>query len=260
MKNAADFRSIARDALGGRWIIALLVGLVASILGGIGSSGPEFKINFDVSGGGADLNFMFGNQTIFSTNGGLNPNLQVFLAGSVFVIVLIALAIAVLYFVLGSFVGVGYARFNLDLVDHMETGFEALFSYVSHWKTTAAAKFLRGIYTFLWGLLFIIPGIMASYSYAMTDFILSEHPELTASEAIAKSKEMMYGNRIRLFCLDFSFIGWAILCAFTFGIGNLWLTPYIQAAKAAFYREVSGTEYKKRGYDYEEHLYEGEVI
>lgn len=76
----------------------------------------------------------------------------------------------------------------------------------------------------------------------MTGYILAEHPELTASEAIASSKEMMSGNRFRLFCLHLSFIGWAILCAFTFGIGNLWLSPYRQAAAAAFYREISGTE------------------
>ena len=91
--------------------------------------------------------------------------------------------------------------------------------------------------------LFIIPGIVATYSYAMTEFILAEHPELTASEAIAQSKEMMTGNRWRLFCLHISFIGWDILCAFTLGIGNLWLRPYKQAANAAFYREISGTGY-----------------
>ena len=96
---------------------------------------------------------------------------------------------------------------------------------------------------FLWSLLFVIPGIVAGYSYAMTGYILAEHPELTASEAIEQSKQMMSGNRFRLFCLQFSFIGWDLLCALTLGIGNLWLRPYKQAAEAAFYREVSGTEH-----------------
>ena len=91
-------------------------------------------------------------------------------------------------------------------------------------------------------MLFIIPGIIANYSYAMTGFILAEYPEMTAGEAIERSKEMMDGNRFRLFCLQLSFIGWSILCSFTFGIGNLWLRPYRQAATAAFYREISGTE------------------
>ena len=89
-------------------------------------------------------------------------------------------------------------------------------------------------------LLLIIPGIMASYSYAMTGYILAEHPELTAGEAIAQSKAMMAGNRWRLFCLQFSFIGWDILCALTLGIGNLALRPYRHAAEAAFYRELCG--------------------
>ena len=89
----------------------------------------------------------------------------------------------------------------------------------------------------------MIPGIIAGYSYAMTEYILAEHPELTASEAIARSKAMMSGNRWRLFCMQLSFIGWDILSAMlTFGIGGLWLTPYKQAATAAFYREITGTE------------------
>ena len=99
---------------------------------------------------------------------------------------------------------------------------------------------LQAVYIFLWTLLLIIPGIMASYSYAMTGYILAEHPELTAGEAIAQSKAMMAGNRWRLFCLQFSFIGWDILCALTLGIGNLALRPYEMAAIAAFYREISG--------------------
>ena len=86
----------------------------------------------------------------------------------------------------------------------------------------------------------IIPGIIATYSYAMTEFILAENPDLTASEAIARSKEMMSGNRWRLFCLHFSFIGWDILSSLTLGIGNMWLRPYKQAANAAFYREITG--------------------
>ena len=102
-----------------------------------------------------------------------------------------------------------------------------------------AKEALRG----KWGIA-VIAGLIASYSYAMIGYILAEHPELTASEAIARSKEMMSGNSFRLFCLHLNFIGWAILCAFTFGIGNLWLTPYRQAAASAFYREVSGTERK----------------
>ena len=89
----------------------------------------------------------------------------------------------------------------------------------------------------------MIPGIIASYRYAMTPYILLENPGMTANEAIKKSKELMQGNKWRLFCLQFSFIGWSILCVFTLGIGFLWLVPYMEAANAAFYREISAEKY-----------------
>ncbi len=241
MKYAADFRQIARDALSGKWTIAVLVGLVAMLLGGAGSGGPELKLNID--GSGAHANFEFAGQTIYSIGGGLNSDIGAFLVGSAIYIIIAAVVMAVVYFVLGSIISVGYARFNLDLADRGNPAFETLFGYFSYWKTAAVSKLLQSVYVLLWSLLFIIPGILAAYSYAMTEFILAENPDLTASEAIAQSKEMMYGNRWRLFCLHFSFIGWDILSSLTLGIGNLWLRPYKQAANAAFYREISGSGY-----------------
>lgn len=240
MRSAKDFRSIAREVLNGRWTIAVLVGLVAALLGAVEGMSPEIKFNIDASSANASV--QFAGQTIFSTGGGLHSGIGTFLAGAVAYIVIAALIIGVLYFILGSVITLGYARFNLNLVDRMEGSFENLFSYFAYWKTAAAARILQGIYVLLWSLLLVIPGIIASFSYAMTEYILADHPELSASEAISRSKEMMEGNKWRLFCLEFSFIGWNILSAFTLGIGNLWLTPYKQAATAAFYREVSGTE------------------
>ena len=241
MKVAEDFRYIAREALRGKWGIAVIAGLIASLLGALGSDGPEVKLNVDMSEG-ANVSFEYAGQTILSTSGGINDQLSAVLIGSAIYIAIAAILLAAVYFVLGSVIEAGYARFNMDLVDRTEAKIETLFTYFYNWKTTAATRFLKTLYCFLWSLLFIIPGIIASYSYAMTGYILADHPELTASEAIERSKEMMSGNRFRLFCLHLSFIGWAILCAFTFGIGNLWLNPYRQASVAAFYREVSGTE------------------
>lgn len=213
-----------------------------SVLGAVASNGPEIKFNFNDNG--ANVGLEFAGQQIYTSSGGWNEAMTSFLVSSAAFIILAALVMAVVYFVLGSVVGVGYSRFNLDLADRQkEPEIGTLFGYFKHWKTTAAASFLQGLYVFLWSLLFIIPGIVAGYSYAMTNYILAENPELTASEAIEQSKQMMTGNRWRLFCLQFSFIGWSILCALTLGIGNLWLRPYEQAATAAFYREVSGTEY-----------------
>ena len=68
---------------------------------------------------------------------------------------------------------------------------------------------------------------------------LAEHPDMAPGEVMKGSKAMMEGNRWRLFCLQFSFIGWMLLSSLTFGLGNLALRPYQEAAYAAFYREVS---------------------
>lgn len=240
---AADFRKIARDALAGKWTIAVIACLIASLLGAVASEGPE--INFNINTSGPVISLKYGDYQIFPSNGGFNEGLSsgFFIRNASF-IVLAAIVMVVVFFILGSIIGVGYSRFNLDLVDRQkEPEIGTLFNYFSNWKTAAAAGALQVLLIFLWSLLLIIPGIIASYSYAMTRYILAEHPELTAGEALNRSKEIMYGNRWRLFCLEFSFIGWNILAALTFGIGNLWLNPYKQAATAAFYREVYSDAY-----------------
>ena len=100
------------------------------------------------------------------------------------------------------------------------------------------ALFLVNLFTFLWALLLIIPGIMKAFSYALTPYILLDEPELTARQAITRSCEIMEGRRWKLFCLYLSFIGWGILSLLTFGIGFLWLVPYMNASVAAFYEDA----------------------
>ena len=97
---------------------------------------------------------------------------------------------------------------------------------------------LMMIFISLWSLLLIIPGIIKAFSYAMTPFILEENPELSANEAIDRSRAMMRGHKFDLFWMYLSFIGWGLLCILTFGIGFLWLAPYIATTQAAFYEEV----------------------
>ena len=100
------------------------------------------------------------------------------------------------------------------------------------------ALFLVNLFTFLWTLLLIIPGIIKAFSYALTPYIIMDEPELTAKQAITRSCEIMQGRRWKLFCLYLSFIGWGILCLLTFGIGFLWLVPYMNASIAAFYEDA----------------------
>ena len=234
MKLAFDFRKTARQALAGKWWLALVTGLIASVLGGVAQSGPQIKLELGSESG---MNIKFLGQ-----NFALDSRIVSFIASAAVIIALVALVFGVAYFIIGSFVAVGYAQFNLDLVDGKDAEPGTLFSHYKNWASSSASRLLRILYVFLWSLLFVIPGIIASYSYAMTDYILAETPGISASNAIAKSKAMMSGNKWRLFCLHFSFIGWDILASITFGIGYLWLTPYKQAAIAAFYRDVYAIE------------------
>lgn len=140
--------------------------------------------------------------------------------------------------VIGGVIQLGYAIFLLKQHDGQNPEFNDVFSQFDRFGAGFAQKFLRELYTALWTLLLIIPGIVASYSYAMTPYILAENPNLTANEAIARSKEMMNGYKGDLFMLHLTFIGWDLLAALTLNIGYLWLNPYKNAADAAFYREL----------------------
>lgn len=97
---------------------------------------------------------------------------------------------------------------------------------------------LQYIYTVLWSLLLIIPGIIKSYSYSMTFYILKDNPELKNNAAIEKSMQMMSGHKMDLFLLHLSFIGWAILSCITMGIGFIFLIPYMYTAQAHFYEDL----------------------
>lgn len=97
---------------------------------------------------------------------------------------------------------------------------------------------LSSVYQFLWALLLIVPGIIKGYSYALTPYLLKDHPELKFNAAIEESMRLMSGNKMRLFLLDLSFIGWFLLGLITFGIAFLWITPYWNTARAAFYEDL----------------------
>lgn len=114
----------------------------------------------------------------------------------------------------------------------------ALFAPFKQYARTVGAVLLVFVYTLLWTLLLVIPGIIKAYSYSMTFYILCENPEMTAGDAITASQKMMDGHKMDLFLLSLSFIGWAILASITFGIGYLWLIPYIYTAYAAFYETL----------------------
>lgn len=96
-------------------------------------------------------------------------------------------------------------------------------------------NFLVGLFTFLWSLLFVIPGIVKSISYSMSMYILAENKEKPALECINESKSMTYGYKMDLFVLSLSFIGWILLGVITFGIALIWVVPYMNATFANVY-------------------------
>ena len=259
MKYAADFRADARDALRGRWPVAILTGFVASLIGA----------NIATGGGGSSNN----------NNDSTGAVIRDFQATEFWLqfrtLIIAAIVVLVIWLIITIVIGgagkLGYATFNLKLVDNKDVALADLFSQFHRLGDGFCMNFLMGLYTLLWTLLFIIPGLIKTYSYAMTPYILAENPGMTATDAITESRRIMDGNKWRLFCLGFSFIGWGLLCAaptlIALGIvsgiavetqslavflwlvpasipsfiGSLFLTPYQEAAYAAFYRDVSGT-------------------
>lgn len=141
-------------------------------------------------------------------------------------------------FFIGLPIGYGFAIVMLGVFRGKDVDFGVLFEGFQDYGRIFVTKLLQMVYTFLWSLLLVIPGIIKGYSYAMTDFILKEDPEMKNNAAIEKSMAMMEGNKMKLFLLDLSFIGWAILSIITFGIGFFFLQPYIVVARAAFYEDL----------------------
>ena len=94
------------------------------------------------------------------------------------------------------------------------------------------------IFTTLWSLLFVIPGIVKSYAYSMAYFIKIDNPDYTWKQCIDESKNITRGHKWELFVLDLSFIGWLIVGSLVLGVGELWVAPYISTSRAIFYDNI----------------------
>lgn len=143
---------------------------------------------------------------------------------------------------IGLPIAYGIAIVMLGVYRGKDIDFGVLFEGFQDYSRIFVTKLLQAIYTLLWSLLLVIPGIIKSYSYAMTDFILKDEPEMKNNAAIEKSMAMMENNKMKLFLLDLSFIGWALLAIVTFGIGFLFLQPYMQVSRAAFYEDLKAQQ------------------
>ena len=264
---AKDFRERAWDALKGNWLRAMLVTLVAALLSG--TIGSHAVVNFSSSSkgnsesteseSGIHISYEDKTENVHSIRdaiefvkeaaeeavsqapaedqGTLRSIFRVLFA---FFGAMLAFAAvrAVVGVVVGGAVSFGLAEYNFRLLEGDEGNIRDLFSRMYIGKGIGM-RLLVGLRIFLWTLLLIVPGIIKSYAYSMTPYILSEHPDMTVREAIKASEKLMDGNKWRYFCLQFSFIGWDMLAALlTLRIGNLLLNPYKEAASAVFYKEI----------------------
>ena len=147
----------------------------------------------------------------------------------------------------------GCDRFFLKNLDGPGNVANVCFAFDNGYKNIIRIMFFRDLYTVLWTLLFIIPGIIKSYEYKMIPYLLSENPNMTKEEAFAVSKQMMDGNKWKAFVLDLSFLGWYILSAFTCGILSIfYVAPYVFSTYAALYQTLRYGNVSTTGNEYVE--------
>lgn len=263
-----EFRRKGLDALRGNWPTAVLTGFVASLLSAcVMQSSSVSRFKFEEYYSETEINNFF--NSAFG---------EAFLVLAV-IFAIVCFAYAICIAIISGAARLGYATYNLNLVDGKPAKFEDLFGKMNRKWNGFCMNFFMNLYIFLWTLLLVVPGIIKSFAYAMTPYILAEHPEMTANEAIGESISLMHGHKWRLFKLHLSFIGWgflvalppcivflpvlfsdaplskaiiAMLFAIPLSAGNLFLRPYTEAAQAAFYRSLVPAKDEAEGVEAEE--------
>ncbi len=212
---AKDYRTTARGMLNGIWFRAAVFTLIAIVLGS------------------------FSYTTINIGSIGLGKSITIgFISGLIGIFI-------------SAVTNWGYAATFYDMsMNGKNLEFADLFQgFRNYWKVVGL-QFMINLFTALWALLLIIPGIIKGYSYAMAPFILKENPEMNVMDAISESKRMMLGHKGSLFYLHLTFLGWIVLGILSFGIGLLFVTPYIQAAEAEFYKSLKPVNYHSQNTTY----------
>lgn len=241
MSTRAELKSRAKSCLRHYYWWAVLACFLAGILGGGSSSSIQLNL-------GGTQSAAIG-QTIQQFGGNSESGLAALVA--VLWCVVIVCVVLVIAFIIGllwgTFVGspvsVGSCAFFMESRDQNQSaGIGKLFWAFENgrYKNVVLVMFMRWLYTFLWSLLFIIPGIIKGYEYYLVPYILHDNPGIHYKDALQISKEMMYGNKMRLFVLELSFIGWEIVALLCCGMGFVFLAPYMEATFAEFYADVRG--------------------
>ena len=227
MKHTAkEFRAMAREALKGNWKTAIIVTILASILGALTLADTLISVEFEAETGiVVDLlekySFTLVKTGAFAT-----------------MIAAIILIWAIIKLIIGGALTLGYYQYFQNLVRNEETEVGTLFVHKDKLWHGFCLGFWTILYLICYSICFIIPGVIAGLSYSMAPFIANDHPEMTAREALKASKEMMKGHKMSLLRLELSFLGWALLSAFTLGFGSFVLSPYQETTRAFFYQSL----------------------
>lgn len=154
----------------------------------------------------------------------------------VVIFIVLVFAFALQFFLFGP-LEVGCCNFfKVNAYEKAELNKLTLAFQKDHYMKMAVTMFLRNLYTALWLLLFIVPGVIKAYEYRMIPYILADCPDISRQDAFRISKEMMMGNKMQAFILDLSFFGWALLAAITCGIaGVFYVNPYVAATDAELF-------------------------
>jgi Predicted integral membrane protein len=230
---AKELRQRAWNALKGRYWWTVLAALLAWLFGAVsmGATSEAANKGSDAMNGTAEATTKIEAYLHTLPNGAVI---------TIMFLVLTVLLIAIAMSIISSSIRLGYCRFNMDLfTDVGKPTMHLLFSRLNIIWKALWMDILMGLLIGVGCLLFIVPGIILGLAYSQADYILAENPDLKAVDAMKKSRMMMKGNKWSLFCLGLSFIGWIILAAFI-PAGVLLLTPYMEAADAAFYLDRTG--------------------
>lgn len=247
MWNRRELKKAGKAAFRANYWRSLLSALLLTVLAGGAVVGGSSRINIELDGRFEDfweaLKKLFDGQTVDKAFSGIsetikNPWFIALFAGGISLAVIIGVLIRI--FVLNP-VEVGAHRFFRKNVPAGTGRLSALKEGFTQYGRVFLTLFLRDLFTWLWSLLFVIPGIIKSYSYRMVPYIVKDEPGLSPREVINRSREMMRGNKWGAFVMDLSFLGWYILGALTFGVLNVfWVDPYYQNSKAALYVKLKG--------------------
>lgn len=197
-------------------VVALLMGIFGTVSGE--SSARRVSENSDIYSG-----------NLF--NVGMITGL---LAGITTVVILIVLVAKVF---VGNLLKMGGYRFFI-LNQTAQPGIGTLLDGFrsGHYVNIVLTMFLRDLFTTLWSLLLVVPGIVKHYEYLMVPYIIAENPAMDYKEAFQISKQMMDGEKMEAFIMDLSFLGWYLLSAVTCGLlAIFYVNPYVQASLAEMY-------------------------